>query len=88
MQTLLKAIKEADSTEIDCSWCVLRDIRLGIKRKLLCWALIFGLEEETILAEAPKDNDGRILDKETRTIFHESLLKESKKQTFDNKNTQ
>lgn len=80
MKTLIAAVEDADSVEIDCAWCVLRDFKIGILKKVKCWALIFALDEDQVIAEAPKDENGRILDKQTRTIFHDSLLKVSQKQ--------
>jgi hypothetical protein len=79
MKTLLDAIKEADEVQIDACWAILRDIRLGIMRKLKCWSLVFDLDEEKILNEAPKDNEGRILDKSTRHQLHDELIKVSQK---------
>ena len=46
MQTLISAIEESeDSTEIDAMFCILRDRKIGIKKKLLCLALILGPED-------------------------------------------
>ena len=80
MKTLLTAIEESDdNVEIDSLWCILRDARLGVKRKLLCMALILDLEESEILDQAPKDKDGRILDYQSRHVIAESLVKASQK---------
>jgi hypothetical protein len=80
MQTLLNAIEESDdSTEIDAMFCILRDRKIGIKKKLLCLALILGLEDSEIIDEAPKDANGRILDHQSRHIISESLVKASQK---------
>lgn len=78
MQALLKAIEESeDGIEIDTLFCILRDKKIGIKRKLLAFALVLGLEDSEILDSAPKDSVGRILDKESRGIICESLIKAS-----------
>lgn len=78
MKTLLAAIKESDEIELDTAWALLKYKTLGIMRKLKCFALIYCLDEAEVLAEAPKDSEGRILDKETRAIICESLLSVSK----------
>jgi hypothetical protein len=80
MKTLLTAIEESDdSSELDCLWAVIREKKFGIKRKILCFCLILGLEESEILDQAPKDKDGRILDYESRHIISQSLVKASQK---------
>lgn len=78
MKQLLECIAECDSVEADSCWSIIKYKDLGIKRKLLCFCLIFGLETDEILDSAPKDSDGRILDKITRTSIHEVLIKRSK----------
>lgn len=80
MDTLLKAIEETDDEiELDSLWCILRDAKLGIKRKMLCFCLILGLEESEIIDQAPKDKDGRILDYNSRQVIAQSLVKASQK---------
>lgn len=78
MKILTEAIKTADDVEVDTAWSILKYKEIGIKRKLLCMALVFGLEESDLIDVAPKDTDGRILDKATRTEIHDSLIKRSK----------
>lgn len=77
MQKLIEAIKDADPIEIDSTWALLKYKNLGILRKLKCLALIYCLEEAEIIESAPKDSNGRILDKETRTAIHSTLLEVS-----------
>lgn len=80
MQKLLTAISESeDLAEIDSTWAILKYKSLGIFKKLKCLALIYCLEESDVLDEAPKDSNGRILDKETRTAIHDTLIKASQK---------
>lgn len=77
MTTLIEAIKTADEVEIDATWAVLKYTNIGILRKLKIFAMIYGLEEEVVIQEAPKDAEGRILDKTTRHTIHDVLIKVS-----------
>ena len=74
MKTLTEAIKESTEVELDAAWSLLKRKDLGILRKLRCLALIYCLEESDVLAEAPKDAAGRIIDKASRDIICQSLL--------------
>ena len=78
MKTLIAAIKEADSVEIDCGFSILRDFKIGIFRKLKGWSLVFDVEEETVIKEAPKDENGRVLDRQTRHETCDALVARSK----------
>lgn len=78
MKQLLDCIADADEVEVDACWSILKYVSIGIRRKLLCMALIFGLETGEVLDSAPKDQDGRILDKSARTAIHDILIKRSK----------
>jgi hypothetical protein len=78
MKTITNAIKEADSVIIDGCWMCLKYRQAGIYRKLQVFALILDLDEDSVIEEAPKDESGRVLDKETRTIIHDALIIRSK----------
>lgn len=76
MKTILKAISESqDSAEIDAMFAILKYKGLGIMRKLKSFALVLDLEEEIVLKEAPKDESGRILDRECRHLICDGLIK-------------
>jgi hypothetical protein len=78
MKTILETIKEADEVEVDALFALLKYKSIGILRKLKCMALVLDIDEETVLNEAPKDKDGRILDHETRHAIHDELILVSK----------
>ena len=78
MKLITNAIKEADSVMIDGCWMCLKYFQAGIFRKLQVFALILDLDEESVIEEAPKDENGRVLDKLTRTIIHDVLIARSK----------
>lgn len=81
MKTILKAISESEcEVEIDTLFAILKYKGLGVMRKLKCFALVLDLEEEMVLKEAPKDENGRILDRECRHSICDELIKVSQKQ--------
>lgn len=78
MKTLIEAIKGADNTEIDVSFSILRDFGIGIFRKLKGWALVLDINEEAVIKEAPKDDNGRVIDRTTRHTVCDALVARSK----------
>jgi hypothetical protein len=74
MKTILEAVKDADEVEVDALFALLKYKSIGILRKLKCMALVLDINEETVLNEAPKDKEGRILDHETRHAIHNELI--------------
>lgn len=78
MKTILEAVKDADEVEVDALFALLKYKSIGILRKLKCMALVLDINEETVLNEAPKDKEGRILDHETRHAIHNELILISK----------
>lgn len=74
MKTILDTIKEADDVEVDTLFAVLKYKSIGILRKLKCMSLILDIDEETVLNEAFKDKDGRILDHENRHCICDGLI--------------
>ena len=84
MKQIIEAIKDADEVEIDATWAILKYQKIGILRKLKVIALIFNLDEDEVLGEAPKDSNGRILDHITRHQIHDELIKVSQKQKYEN----
>ena len=80
MKQLIEAIKDAEEVEIDATWAILKYQKIGILRKLKVLALIFNLDEDEIIEQAPKDSNGRILDHITRHQIHDELIKVSQKQ--------
>lgn len=74
MTKLLKRIESANEVEIDAMWAFLKYREFGILRKLKCFALVLGLDfEKDIMPEVLKDEEGRILDKDTRHAIHDTL---------------
>jgi hypothetical protein len=73
-----KKIKEASDTQLDGIWVTLRsDVNILRKLKIICALLNLNIEDlKNIL---PKNENGYILDRESREFIHKILLPESKK---------
>lgn len=76
--TLANAIEKSKPEQIDLCWAVLKYKEIGILRKIKALCSAFNLNLEQITSELPKDNNGRIIDWETRHMIHDSLIKMSK----------
>lgn len=81
MKTIIDTIKKADEVEIDGMFGVLKYKSIGILRKLKVMALILDLDEETVIKEAPKDGEGRVLDHVTRHEICDALIARAQQQT-------
>ena len=79
MKTLKSAINGAGEEQIDGMWAILKYREIGIMRKLKSMSALLGLQEDEVIAEAPQDENNRILDYTTRQEIHETLLEVSKK---------
>lgn len=76
--TLANAIEKSKPEQIDLCWAVLKYKEIGILRKIKALCSAFNLNLEQVTLELPKDDNGRIIDWETRHMIHDSLIKVSK----------
>ncbi len=74
---LLNAITKATPEQIDTIWSILKYKEIGIYRKIKCMSSVLGLNFDTIVSDLPKDDSGRILDRKTRHLIHDTLIKHS-----------
>lgn len=74
---LLNAIGNATPEQIDTLWSILKYKEIGIYRKIKCMSSVLGLNFDNIVADLPKDQNGRILDYKTRHLIHDTLIKHS-----------
>lgn len=65
--------------QLDEAFAVLKYREIGILRKVKCFADIFRSNENDLVDSLPKAGDGRILDKPSRDVIHELLIKRTKK---------
>jgi hypothetical protein len=72
-----KGILEADEVQVDNLWAILKYKDFGIMRKILCIADVLKISREDAVEEIPKDEDGRLLDKPTRNLIHNALIRKS-----------
>lgn len=77
--SLLKnLIDQIDDTGLDALWAILKYKEIGILRKVKCMAYILNVSADELINQLPQD-EGRLLDKPTRTQIHEHLIARSKK---------
>ena len=81
MKTIIQAIKEADLETLDGLWAILKYRDIGILRKLNSMSRLLDIDSDVVFCEAPKDEDDRVLDKQTRQEIHDNLLEASKQYT-------
>ena len=74
---LANAIEKATPEQIDLCWALLKYKEIGVYRKVKSLCSAFGLNFDKVIAELPQQ-EGRVLDRETRHLIHETLLKASK----------
>jgi len=75
---IAKAIQESGPAEIDFCWAILKYKEIGILRKIKALCSAFGLDLDKVVAEFPKDENGRVLDYESRHMIHDNLITASK----------
>lgn len=76
---LLEEIRLANEVQVDATWAVLKYKEIGIFRKVACICEVLGLDFQEISEELPQDENGRILDHNTRHMIHDALIEVSQK---------
>ena len=71
---LSKLILEANPSQIDAIWAILKYREMGILRKVNSISEVLQAEKDMILEDLPIDAEGRVLDFKTRQIIHEALM--------------
>lgn len=77
-ELLSNAIRDANASQIDTLWAVLKYKEIGILRKINCMCAALNISSEKVVLDLPKDSEGRILDYKTRHFVHDILIKYSK----------
>lgn len=78
MKNLKEKLEKSSDAQLDGVWIILRS-NVGILRKLKVIAELLQIAVESLTKDLPKDENGFILDRESREIIHKILLPESKK---------
>ncbi len=80
---LVQKLSNASETELDVAFALLKYKEIGIYRKIKGLCLAFGLNFEEVIKILPQEN-GRLLDRETRHYIHDFMLARAKE--FHTKN--
>jgi hypothetical protein len=73
-ELLSGAISQAEESQVDALWAILKYKEIGIYRKVACMCDVLNLDFEPVLASLPQDDEGRILDYKTRHLIHDALV--------------
>jgi hypothetical protein len=71
---LAEEISQAEESQVDALWAILKYKEIGIYRKVACMCDVLNLDFERVLASLPQDEEGRILDYKTRHLIHDALV--------------
>lgn len=74
---LAKAIETAKPEQIDLCWAILKYKEIGVYRKVKSLCSAFNLNFDKVVEELPNE-DGRVIDWETRHFIHDCLIQVSK----------
>jgi len=80
---LVQKLSNASETELDVAFALLKYKEIGIYRKIKGLCLAFHLNFEEVIKGLPQEN-GRLLDRETRHFIHDFMLARAKE--FHTKN--
>jgi hypothetical protein len=69
------AINKTKDVEVDALWAILKYKEIGILRKVRCICHVLKIDSDKILKDIPQDETGRFLDKPTRAMIHDALIK-------------
>lgn len=74
---LQEALSKANPEQIDTLWALLKYKEIGIYRKVKCMCTVLNVDFEKVSENLPKDDNGRILDYNTRYFIHDQLVQYS-----------
>jgi hypothetical protein len=79
-ETLINRLKKLNSAETDTVWAIIKyKGEIGIYRKVLAICSSLGLNPEVVIPDLPQDENGRILDRETRWLICDVLNPKTEK---------
>ena len=71
---LTDSIQEAQESQVDALWAILKYKEIGIYRKVACMCEVLNIDFNDALNDMPQDDDGRLLDYKTRHLIHDALM--------------
>jgi len=74
---LADKLSNASEIELDVAFALLKYKEIGIYRKIKGLCLAFGLNFDNVVKTLPQEN-GRLLDRETRHYIHDFMLARAK----------
>ena len=74
---LTDSILEAQESQVDALWAILKYKEIGIYRKVACMCEVLNVDFNDALNAMPQDDDGRLLDYKTRHLIHDALMEVS-----------
>jgi hypothetical protein len=77
MNNIELAIRNSNIETINTLWALLKYRELGILKKINCMAQVLGIDSDDFLRCMVSDEDGRVIDKASRKIIHDILIKYS-----------
>lgn len=79
MTTLQKTIKNCSDSQLDALWAILKYKQYGILRKVQAMCAVLNIEEGLITPELPQDENGWLIDSDTRYHIHDFLIERAGK---------
>ena len=74
---LTAKLSNANETELDVAFALLKYREIGVYRKIKALCLAFDLNFEEVVKTLPQEN-GRLLDSQTRHFIHDFMLARAK----------
>lgn len=77
MNNIELAIRNSNIETINTLWALLKYRELGILKKINCMAQVLGIDSQEFLRHMVLDEDGRVIDRASRSLIHDILIKYS-----------
>ena len=74
---LIEGITQANNSQLDALWAILKYRDMGILRKVLAMCEVLNLDSEKIVSNLPQDENGRIFDSKNRYLLSKALIEAS-----------
>lgn len=70
---LFSKIAEANASQMDALWAILKCRDIGILRKILAMCSVLNLDSKDVVSNLPQDENGRIYDSKNRFLLSKAL---------------
>jgi len=72
---LFSRIAQANESQMDALWAILKCRDIGILRKILAMCAVLNLDSEDVISNLPQDENGRIYDSKNRFLLSKALIR-------------